>query len=452
MLWIRGDPGKGKTMLLCGIVDELENLEKKGSKAGTVSYFFCQATDSRINNATAILRGIIYSLINQHPSLILYIRAEYDRTGEQLFQGTNAWNILSSMFQNLIQDSALGKSYIIIDALDECVTDLQQLLNLITRCSAVRLYIKWIVSSRNWPGIERAFSKMAHIGSLSLELNEQSVSEAVAYYINAKVQALAEECQYNNETQNAVKHYLAFNAHGTFLWVALVCEELTKMSGWEVDETALAIFPPGLNSLYKRMMEQIRSSRQAQLCQAILSTLTIIQRPINLDEIAVIVEVPPKAASDYKALAEIIGYCGSFLTLRDRTIFFVHQSAKDFLSEQEDASRKENGHKVIFSRSIKAMTRILRRDIYNLQHPGIMMEEIQIPDKDPLAPIRYACAYWIDHFCESQEVQERATLDHFLKKHLLHWFEALSLIRGTSEGVVALRKLSNMLEVSTAIL
>jgi hypothetical protein len=38
LLWIRGDPGKGKTMLLCGIVDELE----KGG--GGLSYFFCQAT------------------------------------------------------------------------------------------------------------------------------------------------------------------------------------------------------------------------------------------------------------------------------------------------------------------------------------------------------------------------------------------------------------------------
>ncbi len=26
LLWIRGDPGKGKTMLLCGIIDELSNL------------------------------------------------------------------------------------------------------------------------------------------------------------------------------------------------------------------------------------------------------------------------------------------------------------------------------------------------------------------------------------------------------------------------------------------
>ena len=52
LLWIKGDPGKGKTMLLCGIINELKKLT---AKTDLLSYFFCQATDLRINNATAVL-------------------------------------------------------------------------------------------------------------------------------------------------------------------------------------------------------------------------------------------------------------------------------------------------------------------------------------------------------------------------------------------------------------
>ena len=58
LLWIKGDPGKGKTMLLCGIINEL------AERNSVLSYFFCQATDARINNATAVLRGLIYMLID----------------------------------------------------------------------------------------------------------------------------------------------------------------------------------------------------------------------------------------------------------------------------------------------------------------------------------------------------------------------------------------------------
>ncbi|KAK3933684.1 hypothetical protein QBC46DRAFT_359521 [Diplogelasinospora grovesii] len=50
LLWIKGDPGKGKTMLLCGIIDE---LDKSIGSTDLLSFFFCQAADSRINNAAA---------------------------------------------------------------------------------------------------------------------------------------------------------------------------------------------------------------------------------------------------------------------------------------------------------------------------------------------------------------------------------------------------------------
>ncbi|KAM6513749.1 hypothetical protein FALCPG4_014969 [Fusarium falciforme] len=58
LLWIKGDPGKGKTMLLCGIIDELEK-----EPDNCLSYFLCQATEARLSNATAVLRGLIYLLV-----------------------------------------------------------------------------------------------------------------------------------------------------------------------------------------------------------------------------------------------------------------------------------------------------------------------------------------------------------------------------------------------------
>lgn len=59
MLWVRGDPGKGKTMLLCWIIDELQTI----APTANISFFFCQAMDDRINNATTVLRGLIYMLV-----------------------------------------------------------------------------------------------------------------------------------------------------------------------------------------------------------------------------------------------------------------------------------------------------------------------------------------------------------------------------------------------------
>jgi len=87
LLWIKSDPGKGKTMLLCGIINE---LKKSMVKTHLLSYFFCQATDSRINSATAVLRGLMYLLVDQQPLLVSHIRKKHDHAGKALFEDANA--------------------------------------------------------------------------------------------------------------------------------------------------------------------------------------------------------------------------------------------------------------------------------------------------------------------------------------------------------------------------
>ncbi|KAK1774719.1 vegetative incompatibility protein HET-E-1 [Copromyces sp. CBS 386.78] len=158
LLWIRGKPGQGKTMLLCGIINKLDQGNTTNVRHYNVAYFFCQATDSRINNAAAVLRGLIYLLIEQQPSVLSHVRKEYDRTGENLFVDANAWYALSKIFTNILQDPSLRTTYLIIDALDECtsIEDRSQLLDLIAQQSSSGSRVKWIVSSRrlNWPEIE----------------------------------------------------------------------------------------------------------------------------------------------------------------------------------------------------------------------------------------------------------------------------------------------------------
>ncbi|RYO76016.1 hypothetical protein DL764_010309 [Monosporascus ibericus] len=112
LLWIKGDPGKGKTMLLCGIIDELNNqnahTEQTANTTHLLSFFFCQATDDRLNNATAILRGLIYLLVDQQRSLISHIQEKYDHVGKALFEDVNTWFALRDIFTNILQDPGLA--------------------------------------------------------------------------------------------------------------------------------------------------------------------------------------------------------------------------------------------------------------------------------------------------------------------------------------------------------
>ncbi|KAL2194676.1 NACHT domain-containing protein, partial [Corynascus similis CBS 632.67] len=377
LLWIKGDPGKGKTMLLCGIINEL----KSDFDSSLLSFFFCQATDASINNATAVLRGLIYLLVDQQPSLLSHVQKKYDATGDPLFRGVNTWVALSEVFTNILKDPALPPTRLVIDALDECIEGLDLLLRLIVQSSSTYSNVKWIVSSRNWPVIERDIDIATQKVRLSLELNEESVSAAVTTYIQFKVMELAKRNKYSNDTRNAVERYLSRHAHGTFLWVALVCQELAKIPAWKTQKK-LAMFPPGLDALYRRMIDQISNLEDTEdttLCKDILAIVSSIYRPITLDELVALVDTLDDISGDYKALADIVGLCGSFLTLREHTISFVHQSAKDFLLKQAHdeifPSGIEDIHYTVFSRSLQAMQKTLRRDIYKLGAPGFSIDK-----------------------------------------------------------------------------
>ncbi|KAK6600595.1 vegetative incompatibility protein het-e-1 [Botrytis cinerea] len=454
LLWIKGDPGKGKTMLLCGVINE---LEKSKAKSVLLSHFFCQATDSRINYATAVLRGLIYLLVDQQRSLISHIRTKYDESGKSLFEDANAWVVLSKIFIDILQDPSLDFVYLIVDALDECVVDLPKLMDLIVQTSSISPRIKWIVSSRNWPNIEEALDTPTQKLRLCLELNEKSISAAVATFIQLKVNRLATRNKYSNDTREAIQQHLTINANGTFLWVALICQELSNIPRLKALQK-LTAFPPGLDALYRRMLDQITDAEDAELYISILAVVSAVYRPVTLDELVALVDMPDGVASDYEALSEIIGFCGSFLTLRERTIFFVHQSAKDFLIKKTSKDMflptKENVHSRIFSRSLQAMSPTLRRDIYDLRAPGISIDQVKPPVPDPLATVRYSCLYWVDHLfeCDAEGIiynnlKDNGSVHNFLRQSFLCWFEALSLMRCLPNGIVIIRKLENLVQL-----
>ena len=112
-----------------------------------------------------------------------------------------------------------------------------------------------------------------------------------------------------------------------------------------------------------------------------------------------------------------------------------HPSFRDFFFDPERCSDSRTlvdeaeAHGDLFSNCLDLMSK-LRKDIRNLQLPGIMASAVEKDEveKSPPPETQYACRYWTHHF-------QRATLlcnegkDHkFLQKHFLHWLEALSQI------------------------
>jgi hypothetical protein len=439
LLWIKGDPGKGKTMLLCGIIDELSKLVAPTTH---LCYFFCQATDSRINSATAVLRGILFMLVNQQPQLVLHIQKTYKTQGKALFESVNSWFALCETFTAILQDPSLDSAYFFVDALDECVMDIDKLLEFIVATSSTSSTlsrVKWIVTSRGLVNIEGKLRPDSSRTRLSLELKENAaqVSRAVDAYIDYRLREL-EDIQHNPPLQLLLRNEMRQKANSTFLWVSLVMKELKDAKSWEVRQV-LEDIPTELTAVYQRMMDHIKrlERKNPELCRQTLATVVAAYRPLHLQELFALADLPSEGPNVEETAATIVKMCGSFLTLREHHVYVIHQSARDFLSTEAVCqtifpSGEEEFHKAVFSRSLQCMSTTLRRDMYDLRGPGCSAKEIQQPDPDPLAALRYSCVCWVDHLKRSgRSIEDGDDTHRFLKTHLLHWLEAMSLISET---------------------
>ncbi|KAM0451637.1 hypothetical protein ACHAPV_009876 [Trichoderma viride] len=253
-LWIKGDPGKGKTMLLCGIVNDLEKNPGTNSNFG---YFFCQATDDRINTAVAAVGGLIYSFLEPrqelHRESVSGIREKFENKLGQL-SGPNAWHILCDIFEAIVQDEALPNVVCVVDALDECEHGVKFLLSLIAKTSR---QVKWLISSRNAKEIELGLRLIDDSRRLVLELtrNAMCVSQSVDAYIEDStrgIAALADDEELRIKTTGTLK----LKADGTFLWVSLVVEQLRDTDRRNIEEV-LEELPVGLENLYDLLMKRI---------------------------------------------------------------------------------------------------------------------------------------------------------------------------------------------------
>ena len=131
------------------------------------------------------------------------------------------------------------------------MTDFPKLLDFIVQTSSTSSSIKWIMSSRNWPDIEERLERVGDKVRLSLGLNADSVSASVRSYIKHKVSRLAQDKKYDDQTKGAVLRYLYTNANDTFLWAALVCQNLNQMSRFNIVKK-LEAFP--ITSQYSALL------------------------------------------------------------------------------------------------------------------------------------------------------------------------------------------------------
>ncbi|KAL4902068.1 hypothetical protein BDW74DRAFT_187045 [Aspergillus multicolor] len=428
LLWIKAGPGKGKAMALIGLVELFSN------SASNVAYFFFQNSVPSLNNAVFALRALVWKLLWLGYSLSKSIPDEYRcKKGQRkaVFESLSAFAILTTILSQMLRDYSIGDCTIIVDAVNECQADLSLLLDwLVNEAPRPKSKVKWLLSSRPNTAVTDSFRAAGFVQLLSLDDNPVQVNAAIEYFIESRVEHLAQKKALSDELRNDAS-------------------------------LQLGRMPAGLAPLYSHSLGQIESDinfMDSGLPLGLLRAIVSALRPPSIEELLLMIESPDISPEDVTELVEL---CSCFIHLRDGHIYLQHQSAKEFFSSGPGQRIFLQGagyeHELIFERLLDGMEAKLGRDVYNLGDPGIHLNQITVPDPDPLSGLGYAATYWVDHLwqsCQRNALGARATeffsgqrrAHNFLRRHLLHWLEALSLMRQMRQAPVMLQRLQNIIK------
>lgn len=317
-LWITGRAARGKTFLSIFITQELE--KKEVTEPGTVVlYFFCDYSDPNRNNASSIVRGLLFQLLGKKPHLSKHATSYFgDAVDPRRKEGTLAsLGTLWSIFVNMINDAELNHVYCLLDGLDECEAgSLTAFLRTISaiineRSTYFSTKVRLLGVSRDTPGLFFTPDSL-------LDLNNENSSQFgndIDLYINAKLDVL-QGIEDFADIREEVCYTLRAKCEGTFLFIGLVMHELEQQDNCTALQDVLEELPVGLSAYYGRMLKHIKRWKPARFeqCLQLLQWLATSIRPMTIRELVCALGYDNSAKRKSEGLvSDIVKHCGHLL-------------------------------------------------------------------------------------------------------------------------------------------
>ncbi|KAL2165915.1 hypothetical protein VTG60DRAFT_3606 [Thermothelomyces hinnuleus] len=455
IFWVVGGPGKGKTSMTLGLIDELSKSSELGE--AFVDQFFCQNMDSSANTAVSILRGLIYGLGQKRRQLMCFLKDKFKSPDDVRTADLNTlWTIFSKMIAGA---KDLGVIYLVVYALDECLQEEEALalLDLATRVS-FGPGVKWLFTSRQSPRFRRSIGTGAAACHVDLDTAEE-VEKSVNKFIDIAVQS-------NRELTPAQKQqiieFMRPNAEKTFLYVSLIWKDLRTASDLDLSkrlsELARHSHGSSVYRVYGLMIEQVKRKDEesgSSMRRDVLEAVLLASQPLSLLELAMAAGLPPElrdtqlVSGGTRGIAELVQQCGHFLTVAEDRVSLMHKSAKDYLAAGGDG---DNEAPFLPSPPLEPHARIARRCLLALllgiRTPDFStMESLrdQEPPKQYLDNVKqsaYVYCNWLYHVLEAKDrFTDASLIMEFFQEKFLGWVEAMVYLGKLRHCIAMLQEL-----------
>lgn len=487
IFWLNGMAGTGKSTISRTVA---QSFADQGTLGGS---FFFKRGERDCGSARKLFTTIATQLVAKEPALAASIRDAVDadpalpnKALKEQFE-----HFIRKPLQSLESKPTKLKRMIVlvIDALDECEQDddVKAIIGLLSQArtlSSVRL--RTFVTSRPELPIRLGFNtiKGQYQDLVLHEIPKPIIEHDIAAFLEYKLKEIRDE--YNGLSAGDLQ--LLSNWPGTetiqklvriaiplFIFAATVCRfiqdpaylnpagQLRKVLGYKVGQAEVdkldATYRPILDQLVYRQNEASKKSIIRDF-RTVVGSIVLLAEPLSKKSLASLLGIDE---SDVHGRLESLHSVLSVPASAESPIRIFHLSFRDFLVDHD--KRDTNPfwidematHEKIASRCLELLSSggRLRKDICNLDMPGMARTDVDpaVINSHLPADVRYACLYWVHHLDQSRPAEEKACItdDHqayiFLKRHFLHWLEALSLLGKISESIAMIGCLQALVSV-----
>jgi Cdc6-like AAA superfamily ATPase len=206
-LFCPGIPGAGKTMITSIVVDHL-CIKFRNDTTVAIAYLYCGFQCQQEQKPTDLLASILKQLIQRQPSVPEKVMSLYKHHYDE--RTRPSFDEISKVLHSIVYN--YSKTFIIIDALDECqVSDggrrmlLSEIFNLQAKTGA-----SFFATSRFIPEIAKEFE-----GNISLEI--RASDDDVQRYLDAKMSQLLPFASRNSTLQEEIKSEIVKAVDGMYV-------------------------------------------------------------------------------------------------------------------------------------------------------------------------------------------------------------------------------------------
>jgi hypothetical protein len=375
---------------------------------------------------------------------------------------------LDFQFTNLLSARALksvewhgGPVVLVIDGLDECgsETDRKALMQALSKgFSDLPSFMRVIVVSRPETDIEDALSSHEAVHPYRLDIDSVATQEDISEFLRHRFSnirrimrhsGLGADWPGDDKTRS-----LTNSAGGLFVWASTAClyiesydpderlnELITQQSN--VDSSGPFI---QLDRLYKTGLQSAglwdNHSFRTDCCN-IFGAILCARIPLSHSMIDSLLALP-RSRSSLGSISRL----GCVLRISEtEEIRTLHPSFHDYLSRRcsgEPWSINLELHNERLARHcIQFLDNTLRENICGLTLPHPVQNE------SPSDAVSYGCKFWVEHVCLITHAADNIgeLIYGFLGRHLLHWMEALAVLKSHSSTIRSLQKLLDWLPV-----